>query len=85
MVCTIFEKPVTVHEYNQGAIVLSVAPKMRPHYKYTAIKYHYFQDFAADGDVEIKHVDTKEQIADIFIKPLDTKFFGYLCCNLNRR
>ena len=51
--------------------------------KHIVIKYHHFQSFVANGDVEIKHVDTKEYIADIFMKPLDSELFGYLRYKLN--
>ena len=35
--------------------------------------------FVVNGDIEIKHVDTEEQIVDIFTKPLYSDLFGYLC------
>ena len=56
---------------------------MRPCTKNISIKYHNFCIFVANGDVDIKHVDTKEQITDIFTKPLDSKLFGYLRYKLN--
>ena len=51
VLCSILENPVTVHEDNQGAIVLAVAPQLQPYTKNTAIKYHYFRSFFAHGDV----------------------------------
>ena len=36
---------------------------------------HHLRIFVANGDVDIKHVDIKEQIVDIFTKPLDSDFF----------
>ena len=83
MLCIIFEKSVTVHEENQGAIALAVAPQMRPHTKHTAIKYNHFRRFFANSYVKIKHVDTKEHIVDIFTKPLDPELFGYLRYKIN--
>ena len=76
--CSIFENPVTVYEDNQGAIELVGSLKMRPQTKNIMIKYHYFQSFVVNSDVDIKYVDNKEQIADIFTKPLDSELFGYL-------
>jgi hypothetical protein len=32
----------------------------------------------ADGKVPIHHIDTKQQIADIFTKPLDESLFNRL-------
>ena len=55
---------------------------MRPHMKHIAIKYHHLCSFVANGDVDIKHVDTKEHIADIFTKPLGPGLSGYLSYKL---
>ena len=73
-----FWKTVTVHEYNKGDIALTVASKMWPSTNHAVIKYHHFQSFVENGDVKIEHVDTKDQVADIFTKPLDFELFGYL-------
>ena len=35
--------------------------------KHIAIKNHHFQSFIVNGDVDIKNVDNKEQIANIFL------------------
>ena len=51
---------------------------MRPHTKYIMIKDHKFWSFVANSDVETQHIDTKEQIADILMKPLDSELFRYL-------
>ena len=40
-------------------------------------------DVFANVDIEIKHVDIKEHITDIFKKPLDSELFLYLRWNLN--
>ena len=56
---------------------------MLPLKKHIAIKYHHFQSFVENGDVKIEHVDIKEQIADIFMKPLDSELFGYIRYKIN--
>jgi hypothetical protein len=34
---------------------------------------HYFlRDHVAKGDIEMRYIDTKRQLADIFTKPLDS-------------
>ena len=76
--CSLFENPVTVYKDNQGAIAVAVSLQIRPHTKHIAIKYHHFWTFVKNGDVEIKYVDTKEYIADIFTKTLDSDLLGYL-------
>ena len=47
------------------------------------MKYYHFWKFVTNGDVKIKHVNTKEQIVDIFNKPLESEFLGYLHYKLN--
>ena len=83
MLCSIFKNPVTVYEDNQGVITLTVSPQIRHRTKHITIKYHHFRCFVVNGDVEIKHAETKEQITDIFTKPLDSELFVYLRYKLN--
>jgi hypothetical protein len=60
----------TVFEDNNVALELATAPKMRPRTKHIAIKYHHFWSAVNSGAVQIKRVDTKNLIADIFTKAL---------------
>ena len=46
--------------------------------KHINIKYHHFREAIADGRIEMKAIDTKQQQADIFTKPLDETTFVYL-------
>jgi hypothetical protein len=65
-------------EDNEGALEMARSPKMRPRTKHINIKYHHFRDAVTKGDIMIYAIDTKEQQADIFTKPLDQKSFIYL-------
>ena len=56
---------------------------MQPHTIHIAIMYHHFWRSAKNCDIEIQPTDTKEQIMDIFTKPLDYELFGYLHSNNN--
>jgi hypothetical protein len=47
------------------------------------IQYHFMRDQQQKGDIEIAYVSTKEQLADIFTKPLDEKTFSKLRNELN--
>ena len=44
---------------------------------------HFLRDHVWKGDISIEDVRTKEQLADIFTKPLDEKRFSKLRCELN--
>ena len=68
----------TVFEDNKGCVELANAPKMRPRTKHIALKYHHFRSHVASGDVKIKWIDTKHQLADIFTKPLAESLFTSL-------
>ena len=52
--------------------------KYTPRTKHIALKYHHFRRYVHDGTLKIQVIDTKEQIADIFTKPLETRMFTYL-------
>jgi methyl coenzyme M reductase subunit D len=60
----------TVFEDYNGALELATAPKIRPRTKHIAIKYHHFRNKVDSGKIQIKCVDTKNQIANIFTKAL---------------
>jgi hypothetical protein len=51
--------------------------------KHIAIWYHFLRDHQQRGDIEIAYINTKEQLADIFTKPLDEKTFTKLRNELN--
>ena len=72
------KKPQTrckVWEDNNGAIVLAKEQKFSPRTKHIAIKWHHFRQHVDDGSITIHPIDTKEQTADIFTKPLDESLF----------
>jgi hypothetical protein len=46
--------------------------------KHINLKYHYIREAVEDKKVLIKHVKTRDQLADIFIKALSCHKFVYL-------
>jgi hypothetical protein len=75
---------ITVHEDNLSAISMAESLKFTPRTKYIAIKYHHFcsrvqTSFNKSGDIKLKYVSTKQQLADIFTKPVDDDSFFKLC------
>ena len=65
----------TMFEDNASAVQLATMPKMTPRSNHIGLHYHFFRKYIEDGVVEVKHVSTDLQIADIFTKGLgDTKF-----------
>jgi hypothetical protein len=43
--------------------------------KHIKVRYHLLRDHVKKGDMIMKYIDTKRQLADIFTKPLDTTRF----------
>ncbi|KAJ3709158.1 hypothetical protein LUZ61_012863 [Rhynchospora tenuis] len=58
---------------NTSAILISKNPILHSRTKHIEIRHHFIRDHVEKGDVELIHVDTKDQIADIFTKPLPTQ------------
>ena len=69
----------TVHcrlfEDNSGAIHLAKVPKMRPRTRHINQKYHHFREWVKSGKIDVLSIDTTEQPADLFTKPLDEFLF----------
>jgi hypothetical protein len=68
---------------NESAIRMADNPVEHSHTKHIAIQYHFLRDHQQKGDIEIAYVNTKEQLADIFTKPLDEQTFTKLRHELN--
>jgi hypothetical protein len=58
---------------NESAIRMADNPVEHSRTKHIAIRYHFLRGHQQRGDIEIAYVSTKEQLADIFTKPLDEK------------
>jgi hypothetical protein len=70
----------TVHEDNHSALSMAESLKFTPHTKHIAIKYHHFcsrvqTSFNKSGDIKLKYISTKQQLADISTKPVDDDCF----------
>jgi hypothetical protein len=68
----------TIFEDNRGCVDLANAPKLRPRTKHIGLKYRHFRSHVARGDIKILWIDTKNQLASIFTKPLPMASFEYL-------
>jgi hypothetical protein len=68
---------------NESAIRMADNPVEHSRNKHIAIWYHFLRDHKQRGDIEIAYVSTKEQLADIFTKPLYEKTFTKLRNELN--
>jgi hypothetical protein len=68
---------------NESAIRMADNPIEHSRTKHIAIHCHFLKDHQQRRAIEIAYVSTKEQLADIFTKPLDEKTFTKLRHELN--
>jgi hypothetical protein len=68
---------------NESAIRMADNPVEHSRTKHIDMRYHFLRDHQQRGDIKIAYVSTKEQLADIFTKPLDKKTFSKLRNELN--
>jgi hypothetical protein len=76
-----FTKPkirCKVFEDNAPCIEIAKNPKFRPRTKHLAIRLFHFLSYVQSGEIEIEHVSTKDQIADILTKALPRDQFRKL-------
>ena len=62
-------------------IAMAESIKFTPRTKHIAIKYHHFRSrvqltYNPTGDIRIRYINTKLQLADIFTKPVDDTTFS---------
>jgi hypothetical protein len=68
---------------NESAIRMVDNPIEHNSTKHIDIRYHFLRGHQQREDIEIAYVNTKNQLADIFTKPLDEKTFSKLRNELN--
>jgi transposase InsO family protein len=61
-----------------SAISVAKNPVLHSKTKHIDVRYHFLRDHVEKGDIELKHVDTSLQLADILTKPLDQATFARL-------
>lgn len=72
------KKPISIICNNTSAIIISKNPMMHSKKKHIPIKYHFLRELVNDKIVKLEYVPTKEQIENIFTKPLPRYEFDYL-------
>ncbi|OMO54668.1 Zinc finger, CCHC-type [Corchorus capsularis] len=68
-------KPVKIFCDNQSAIAIAKNPVQHGRTKHFKIKFHFIREAQENGEVELIHCRTEEQIADILTKPLPNNRF----------
>jgi hypothetical protein len=68
---------------NESAIRLADNPVEHNRTKHIDIRHHFLRDHQQKGDIDIFHISTENQLADIFTKLLDEKTFCTLRSEIN--
>jgi bifunctional DNase/RNase len=74
-----YDEPIPIYCDNKSAISISKNPVMHSKMKYIPIKYQFLREQFAEKNIKVEYVGTKEQVEDIFTKPLSRESFEYLC------
>jgi hypothetical protein len=68
-----------IYKDNMACIVLATTEtSFKPHTKHISLKFHQFRDQVINGTLRIQKVDSSNNWADIFTKPLSKLKFEYL-------
>jgi hypothetical protein len=73
-----YDEPIPIYCDNTSAISISKNLVMHSKTKHIPIKYHFLREHVAEKNIRVEYVGTKEQVADIFTKPLPWEAFEYL-------
>jgi hypothetical protein len=73
-----YDEPITIYYDNTSTINISKNLVMKSKMKHIPIKYHFLREHFAEKNIRVEYVGTKEQVVDIFTKPLPWEAFEYL-------
>jgi hypothetical protein len=65
-----YDEPIPIYCDNTSTISISKNLVMHSKTKHIQIKYHFLREQVAEKNIKVKYVGTKQQVADIFTKPL---------------
>jgi hypothetical protein len=68
---------------NLGAAYLSANPVFHAHTKHIMIDFHFIRERVSSGELEIRFISSKDQVADGFTKTLPVAKLDEFKCNLN--
>lgn len=63
-------QPIPLHVNNEGAEALAKNPEHHDRTKHIDARYHFIRECVDLGKVKVRHVSTKDMIADMLTKPL---------------
>ena len=76
--CERQEDATTIFCDNISSIALSKNPLFHGRSKHIEIRYHFIRELVENGDIKMEYCRSKQQLANILIKPLVMESFIYL-------
>jgi hypothetical protein len=73
-----YDEPIPIYCDNTSTINISKNPVMDSKTKHIPIKYHFLWEHVAEKNIRVEYVGTKEQVENLFTKPLPHEAFEYL-------
>jgi hypothetical protein len=73
-----YDEPILIYCDNTSAISISKNPMMHSKMNHIPTKYQFLREHVTEKNIKVEYVGTKEQVADIFTKPLPQEAFEYL-------
>jgi DNA-binding sugar fermentation-stimulating protein len=73
-----YDEPIPIYCDNTSSVNISKNSVMHSKTKNIPIKYHFLWEQVAKKNIRVEYVGTKEQVVDIFTKPLPREAFEYL-------
>jgi hypothetical protein len=80
--CQPIKVAVILYCDNQSAIHLDENPVFHVRTKHIEVHYHFIKEKVLQEEIELKHVNTKDQVADLFTKSLSGNKFESFCHQL---
>ena len=78
------DAPLIIKEDNQSCITFTMNPSDHSRTKHIDVRACFVRQWVDYGELVLEPIDTKEQLADVFTKALDTKKFQLLRDHLVR-
>ncbi|GKU96667.1 hypothetical protein SLEP1_g9878 [Rubroshorea leprosula] len=69
-------QPTKIFCDNQSTIAMKKNPVFHSRTRHIETRHHFIRELVASGGVEVVHCNSKDQVADIFTKPLPLDKFG---------
>ena len=78
----IYQEHLTIYCDNTSAINISKNSVQHSRTKHIEIRHHFIRELVEDGTLTLKFINTNDQKANLFTKPLDSKRFEFLRQNI---